>query len=1107
MKELRRRQAEASGRSAEGDQPDDAEGDDSDDDDPDDRPGAHDGAGDDDGDGSTGRPPLRTVPPADDADDPDRADDGSPATPPAGTRGGGSRGSGSGGRRGRRGSAGGPRDGAPSLRSRIGMVILILVVAFVVVMLAFGIELWTDAIWFKSVGYDQVFWTRVGVQVGLFLLGLVIALAILLGNLWLAGRLVPPSTGEGGTIKGWIDRLNEAAANADRSRQRGPWDPWGGRGGQGRGPVAVTPVDMPDLIPLGRIAIVVVIVLTALGVAGSIAGTWQTILLWQHGVPFDPSGTVVPDPIFGRDISFYLFDLPFLRFLQAEVSGLLVAALLVVGARYLLSAVGGSPVFNTRVRVHLGVLAALFLMVVALGYQLDKLDLVHSTRGIATGVSYTDQHAQFIAYDLLTAVSAITAALLLGGAFARVLWPVGITVAFWFIASIAIGRVYPEIVQRITVVPNQQTLEAPYISNNIAMTRLAFNLGTWAEQPYAGDQPLTQAGVEQDQDTFDNARLWDYRPLGDALNQLQTIRQYYAFPDVDIDRYQFGTDLKQVMLSGREIALDKNPSATGWVNQRLVYTHGMGVAMVRVSQVTSQGQPDLDISNLPPVSVNGAPQITEPRIYFGERPSGYVIVGAQQDEFDYPRGSSDSDVVTNRWSGATGIPLDTTLTRLLFALRFRDFDMLISNQITNQSQLLMNRTIQERVQDIAPFLRYDKDPYLVIDGSGRLKYVQDAYTMSDQFPNAQSFDPTDLGATGLGDEPFNYLRNSVKVVMDAYDGTTTFYVADSSDPIVRAWSGVFPTLFKPLTDLPADLQPHLRVPEELFNVQTRMFGRYHVVDPATFYTNNDLWTIPMGQTNEQSLPSEAYYVLMRMPGANKAEFLLLQPMIPSSRPNMIAWVAVRNDPGGYGQTTVFRFPSQSSVFGPAQVEAQIDIDPEISAQITLWNQSGSTVIRGNLIVLPVGNSLIYLQPVYLQSNSSKFPAFERIVVASSNHVVWAATLEDALNKFLVEQGGGPGPSPSPTPTPTPGPSASPGASGTPGPVPSGDVSALISYANDHFDRAEAALRAGDFATYGQEIELVRQALSQLEGLTGGVLPSGAPAAPSTPPAPSPSPAP
>jgi uncharacterized protein len=1107
MKELRRRQAEAAGRTAkDGDSDDPHDAGDADDGDADDRPTGEDA--DDDGDSSTARPRLRPVPSASD-EEPELADDDGegreepPAGPPPGRRGG----SGSGG--GRRRSSGGPRDGAPSMRSRIGTALLIVVIAFVVVMLAFGIQLWTDAIWFKSVGYDQVFWTRIGVQLGLFLLGLVLALAVLLGNLWLAGRLVPPATGQGGTIRGWIDRLNEAAANADRGRQRGPWDPWGGRG-QSRGTVSVNPVEMPDLVPLGRIAIIVVIVLTALGVAGTISGTWPTILLWQHRVPFDPSGAVVGDPIFGRDISFYLFDLPFLRFLQAEASGLLIAALIVVGARYLLSALGGSPVFSTRVRVHLGVLAALFLMVVALGYQLDKLDLVHSTRGIATGVSYTDQHAQFLAYDLLTAVSAITAALLLGGVFARVLWPVGITIAFWFIASIAIGRVYPEIVQRITVVPNQQTLESPYITNNIQMTRLAFDLGTWAEQPYAGDQPLTAAAVAEDQDTFDNARLWDYRPLGDALNQLQTIRQYYAFPDVDIDRYQIGNELRQVMLAGREIALDKNPNATGWVNQRLVYTHGIGAAMVQVSKVTPQGQPDLDISNLPPVSINGAPPITQPRIYFGERPSGYVIVGAQQDEFDYPRGSSDSDVVTNRWSGTTGIPLDTTLSRLLFALRFRDFDMLISNQITNQSQLLMNRTISERVRDIAPFLRYDKDPYLVIDGSGRLKYIQDGYTMSDQFPNAQAFDPSDLGPnTALGDQPFDYLRNSVKVVMDAYDGTTTFYVSDPSDPLIRAWSGVFPTLFRPLSELPADLVPHLRVPEELFDVQTRMFGRYHVVDPTTFYTNNDLWTIPTGSTNEQSLPTEAYYVLMRMPGTNKAEFLLLQPMIPNSRPNMIAWVAVRNDPAGYGQTSVFRFPSQTNVFGPAQVEAQIDIDPEISAQITLWNQSGSSVIRGNLIVLPVGDSLIYLQPVYLQSSSSKFPAFERIVVASSNHVVWAATLQEALAKFLTEESGSPGPSPSPTPQPSPGPSGSPGPSpsGTPGPVPSGDVDALIRFANDHFERAQAALRAGDFATYGAEIELVRQALTQLQQLSGGAVPSGAPSTPSSPPAPSPSPSP
>ncbi len=1107
MKEIRRRQAEAAGRRGADD--DHSTEDKEPDEDADDGPRGENEPPDHATDGES-RPHLRTVGSTEDDEAEDASEDDEPPPPPVGAGGGGGRDGGS--RRGR--SAGGPRDGAPSMRSRVTTIVIAILIAFVVLMLVVGIEIWTDAIWFKSVGFDQVFWTRVGVQVALFVAGLILTLVFLLGNVWLAGRLVPPPSREGGgTVRSWIDRFNEAAANADRSRQRGPWDPWGGRGGPTRGPVPVGPVELPDPVPLGRLVIVVVTVLVAIGVAGSVAAAWPTILLWQHGVPYDPSGTVVPDPVFGRDISFFLFDLPFLRFLQAEAIGLLVAALLVTGGRYLVSAMAGSAVFTTRVRVHLGVLAALFLMTIALGYQLDKLDLVHSTRGVATGVSYTDQHAQFLAFDVLTALSAIAAALLLGGAFARVLWPVGITIAVWFIASIAIGRIYPEVVQRFSVIPNQQTLEAPYITNNIAMTRLAYDLNTWVQQSYRGDQPLTAAAVAEDSDTFNNARLWDYRPLGDTLNQLQTIRQYYDFYDVDTDRYQINDQLKQVMLSGREIALDKNPSATGWVNERLVYTHGYGVAMVPVNAVTSQGQPALNIANLPPASTGGAPPITQPRIYFGERPSSYVIVGAVQDEFDFPRGSSDSDVVTNRWTGTTGIKLDTTLTRLLFALRFRDFDMLISNQITDQSQLLMNRSIGERLNAIAPFLRYDKDPYLVIDNAGQLKYIQDAFTTSDQFPNAQGFAPSDLGAnTGLAGDSFNYIRNSVKVVMDAYDGTTTFYVADPDDPLIRAWSGVFPSMFHPMSEMPADLVPHLRVPEELFDVQTRMFGRYHVVDPTTFYTNNDLWTVPMGQTNQQSLPTEAYYVVMRMPGTDAADFLILQPMIPASRPNMIAWVAARNGPVDYGKTTVFQFPSQTSVFGPAQVEAQIDIDPEISAQITLWNQSGSTVVRGNLIVLPVGDSLIYLQPVYLASNSSKFPAFERIVVASSTHVVWAATLGDALNKFLAEEAGTPGPSPSPTPTPGPGGSPAPTPSGTPGPVgtPPPGVAALVAYANEHFELAQTALRNGDFARYGAEMELVRQALVNLEELTGGAVPSGAPVVPSSSPAAptaSPSPAP
>ncbi len=1104
MKELRRRQAQAGGRPAPDDHAqDEADGAAGDDDDV--RPEGSDGdetAADDDAGSDEPQPiPLRPPPvrrrgPGVPLDGRSSAGSPPPPRPPRRTA----------------TSPGGPRDGGVSIRSRLTTVVAVLVVVFLIVMFTFGIQLWTDILWYRSVGFDQVFFTRLGAQGGLFLLGLVGALVILLGNLWLAGRLAP-SGGDpgasGGTLRSWLDRLNEAAANAEQSRSgRSQW----GRPGESE-PTTVGAMDLPDPVPVGRVVIVVIAVLAAIGVAGSVAGSWATILLWQHQVPFSPTGTPVVDPVFGRDISFFLFDLPFLRLLQTLVNGLLVAALLVAGARYFLSAMNGGAVFGTPVRVHLGILAGLFLMSIALGYQLDKFELVHSDRGIATGVSFTDEHAQFLAYDVLTALSAIAAALLVGGAFARVLWPVTLTVAVWFIASIAIGRIYPEVVQRLVVVPNQQAQEQQYIANNIKMTRLAFGLDQWTDQPYQGSAPLTSAVVAADADTFANARLWDYRPLGDTLGQLQTVRQYYDFVDVDTDRYLLNGQLRQVMLSGRELALDKNPSATGWVNQRIVYTHGVGAAMVPVNEVASQGQPHLIISNLPPVSTEGAPPVKQFRIYFGERPSDYIVVDARQPEFDYPRGvadatstAGDSDAVTTSWSGTTGIPLDTTLNRLLFAMRFRDFDLLISDQVTNNSQLLFHRTLGERLPLIAPFLKYDKDPYLVVDGSGRLKYIQDAFTTSDAFPHAQSFNPAaELGATGLGDTPINYLRNSVKIVMDAYDGSMTFYVSDDTDPLIRAWQGIFPTLFHPLSELPADLVPHLRVPEELFDVQTRMYGRYHVTDPATFYTQNDLWTVPAAASSKQSLPNEAYYVVMRMPGAAKAEFLLLQPMIPKDRPNMIAWVAAQNDPGVRGKTTVFRFPSESSIFGPAQVEAQIDSDPVISAQVTLWDQSGSTVVRGNLIVVPVGGSLIYLQPVYLQSASAKFPAFQRIVVASPRNIVWGTTLTEALNLLLAREAGGE-PVPSPSPGQTPGPTATP----TPGPggsqqPPSGDVAQLVTYANQHFELAQTALRNGDFARYGMEIELVKQALAQLDNLTGG---SSSPApAPSLSSSAGPSPAP
>ncbi|MEA2608577.1 MAG: uncharacterized protein QOJ75_820 [Chloroflexota bacterium] len=1013
----------------------------------------------------------------------------------------------------RRRGPGGPNDGgdlggrAARAGRRFGLGAIIVAVLAVVVLFGVGLDLWTDALWYKSVGFDSVFWTRLTATFGLFAGAAILAAVVLFGNLWLARRLSPPpGPGGSGSLRNFFDRLNEAATQAGDPRRGRAGSPFGeGRDAFGRPPtVAFDAGDLPDLTPLAGVALAAIAIFAAIVIGATVGGAWQTVLLWEHRVPFSPdTATAVTDPIFGRDIGFFMFELPFLRLVQGLFNGLVVAALLLALAQYLVSASRGGLVFSTPVRVHLAVLAGLFLLSVAFGYQLDKFELVYSTRGVATGVSFTDQNAQFFAYDLLTVISGIAAALLVGGAFTRMLWPLGFTIAIWFLASLVIGRLYPEAIQRFTVEPNKYAQEQRYIANNIAMTRLAYDLNGWQDKPFKGDQVLTAANIADQADTFASARLWDPRPLRTTLDQLQTVRQYYDFTGVDTDRYSINGTERQVMLSARELALDQNPSAVGWVNQRIIYTHGVGAAMVPVNQVGSEGQPDLIISNLPPVSTGGAPAITQPRIYFGERPSSYVVVGARQAEFDYPTGESDtggSVGTQTTWTGTTGIRLDNTLMRLLFALRFRDLDLLISDQVTRDSQLLFHRSLNDRISRIAPFLRFDKDPYLVIDNAGRMVYIQDAFTTSDRFPNAQGFDPTTLGDTGLGSDPFNYIRNSVKITVDAYDGTMHFYMSDPADPIVRAYAAVFPGLFEPLDAMPADLRAHLRVPEELFNVQTRVFGRYHVTDTQQFFRTDDLWTVP-GQTSEQTLPSEAYYVVMRLPGESGVEFLLLQPMVPTNRPNMIAWIAARMDGSNYGATQVYRFPADTTIFGPAQIEARIDQDPTISAQISLWNQSGSTVVRGSLIVVPLDNSLIYLQPVYLQSTGSAFPEFKRIVVASPRQVVWGASLGESLRLLLAaESGGAPGPAPSPPSSP--GPSASPGPGGGPSPTPAAglptDVAGLIDYANAHFELAQTALRDGDFARYGQEIALVQAALQRLQVLAPGLATPGGAGASASP---------
>ena len=594
------------------------------------------------------------------------------------------------------------------------------VAAIFALVLLFGaglLEFWTDAIWYKSVGFDGVFWTRIGAGAGLFVGVTLIALVVFLGNLWLARRLAPPPDGVPGTFRDLFERLSEAGLTGAR-------DPRNPRDDSPR-PITMSAESIPDLTPTASIVLLVLSIAGALLIGAAGAAAWQTVALWLNRVPFDgAAGSVVSDPIFGRNISWFLFDLPFLRAVQSIFNAVVIGGLIVAFGRYLAGAPQSGLSFPTPVRVHLAVLAGLYLLSVAFGYQLDKFELVFSDRGIATGVSYTDQNAQFFAYDLLTGLSAFAAAFLVGGAFTRWTWPLGVTVVVWFLASLVVGRLYPEAIQRLSVLPNQYQREEPYIRNNIAMTRLAYDLDGWEERQYQGDKELTQAQIDAEAATFGNARLWDYRPLGDTLDQLQTVRRYYDFTDVDTDRYLIDGEPRQVMLAARELNLAANDAAVGWVNQRIIYTHGVGIAMVPVNEVTTEGQPVLLVKNLPPVSSAGAPTVTEPRIYFGEAPSGYVIVRARQDEFDYPSGEGDAGGETGvrtRWSGDTGIQLDTTLSRLLFALRFRDLDMMISDQVTADSELLMHRSLGERLDLIAPFLAYDKDPYVVVTEDGRLR--------------------------------------------------------------------------------------------------------------------------------------------------------------------------------------------------------------------------------------------------------------------------------------------------------------------------------------------------------------------------------------------------
>jgi uncharacterized membrane protein (UPF0182 family) len=677
---------------------------------------------------------------------------------------------------------------------------------------------------------------------------------------------------------------------------------------------------------------------------------------------------------------------------------------------------------------------------------------------------------------ILTGVALVSAVLLLANTFFRTLWLLGLAAGAWFLLSILVGGLYPAFVQRVQVDPNELAVERPYLRNHLEATRAAFALDAVEERRFTGEEELTRDVFDADAATIDNLRLWDYRPLLTTFGQQQILRQYYTFSDVDIDRYRIGGELRQIMLSARELDVERLATqARTWTNERLVFTHGYGITAVPVDGVTAQGQPDYLVSG-----INREPQlpVDQPRIYFGEVTDTPVVTGTTTAEFDYPVDDRETGGEETRWSGTTGVGIGNPLARALFALRFGDANLLISGQLTGESQILFHRALEERVRTIAPFLAYDGDPYLVA-ADDRLVWMWDAYTATDRYPNAQP----------LGDGAFagaNYVRNSVKVVVDAYDGTVDFFLSDDTDPIIAAYARIFPDLFQPLSAMPEELVAHLRYPEDLFTAQNLAARVYHLpatdTGAATFYNQEDRWAIPDDVSTDQAQPMEPYYVTMRIPGEEDPEFVLIQPLVAESRPNMIAWAAARMDPGVYGERILFRFPSDTTTLGPAQVEARINQDDTISEQFTLWSNAGSRVVRGNLLVLPLGDDgLIYIEPIFLQAEGAPFPEFVRVIMVDQRRVAFAETVEEGLRQLLGEAEPPPPEEPEPGESPGPSPSPEPGASQEP--LPS-DVAELVAEAQRLYDEAQAALDAGDLGTYQDRIDELADVLAALEAATG-----------------------
>ena len=787
---------------------------------------------------------------------------------------------------------------------------------------------------------------------------------------------------------------------------------------------------------------------------GQIAsGQWQTILTYLNQKPFN-----VQDPIWHKDVGYYVFTLPFYRFLWGWFLGVVILMTLVVAGLYASRAGLQNLVLPTRAVRHLSVLAAVFAALLAIHYRLDLYELLLTRRGgqFVYGVGYADAAARIPAYWIMVVLMALIAIGLLANAAVGRLTPLPVALVAWLGAAFILLVIFPGVIQRFQVAPSELSRETPYIKNMIDFTRQAYGLTSIADRPFTPKDALTADAVARNPQTVQNARLWDPQlALPYTLENLQSLRTYYQFypNEVAVDRYQLGDQYLQLLLAARELNPDKvAENSPTWVAQKLQYTHGYGVVAARANEATNQGDPVLTLQDIPPA---GVPPVTQAGIYFGRHTSNYVLTDSKQAEFDYPFAT---DQYT-QWKGHTGVPLSSTLRSLAFAIRLGDINLLISPQLTSQTQVLFNRAVQDRVAALAPFLQFDQDPYVVVV-NGRVYWILDGFTVTDHYPYSEM--APDDGGPLVG---VNYARNSVKVVVDAYEGTTTFYQIDTKDAIANTYASIFPGLFKPFSAMPAGLQAHIRYPRDLFNRQAERFTYFHMTDPTVFYLRSDLWNIAKENLAQAGGPSpiRPFYVISRLPGEPKEEFLTILPYTPNGKTNMIAYLAARSDQPDYGTLFDFRFPKDSLVTGPQQVEANIDQAPVIKSQFALLNAPGSQVIRGNLLVLPIETSLLYIEPVYLQATNVAKPQLKKVIAATGQNVAMEDTLDKALASLL-------------------GTAAPSNPSGPTGPAPSGTVAQLIAQAKTHYDLAQAALRNSDLATYAKEIQMVGNILNQLAAL-------------------------